>query len=81
MATYVYDEFRVTFTPRAEGDFALRAVDAEGTETTGVFVLPLSDAELERAVLEVANARAIRRTRRACRGPPVTTADHRRSPP
>ena len=58
MATYVYDEFRVTFTPRAEGHFALRAVDAEGTETTGVFVLPLSESELERAVLEVANARA-----------------------
>jgi peptidoglycan hydrolase-like protein with peptidoglycan-binding domain/CHAT domain-containing protein len=69
MATYVYDEFRVTFTPRAEGDFAVRAVDAEGTETTGVFVLPLSEAELERAVLEVANSRALRRTRRA----PVAT--------
>jgi peptidoglycan hydrolase-like protein with peptidoglycan-binding domain len=72
MATYVYDEFRVTFTPRAEGDFALRAVDAEGTETTGVFVLPLSDAELERAVLEVANARAVRRTRRAPPAAPPT---------
>jgi CHAT domain/Putative peptidoglycan binding domain len=72
MATYVYDEFRVTFTPRAEGDFALRAVDAEGTESTGVFVLPLSESELERAVLEVANARALRRTRRATAAPPST---------
>jgi peptidoglycan hydrolase-like protein with peptidoglycan-binding domain/CHAT domain-containing protein len=72
MATYVYDEFRVTFTPRAEGDFALRAVDAGGTETTGVFVLPLSESELERAVLEVANARALRRTRRASSAPPAT---------
>ena len=74
MATYVYDEFRVTFTPRAEGHFELRAVDAEGTETTGVFELPLSESELERAVLEVANARALRRTRRATSAPPSTPA-------
>ena len=79
MATYVYDEFRVTFTPRAEGDFALRAVDAEGTEASGVFVLPLSDAELERAVLDVANARAARRTRRA-QLEPSTTAPPRDPP-
>ncbi len=65
MATYVYDDFRVTFTPRAEGGFSVRAVDAEGTEAAGVFELPLTEAELERAVLDVASARAVRRTRRA----------------
>jgi peptidoglycan hydrolase-like protein with peptidoglycan-binding domain len=65
MATYVYDDFRVTFTPRAEGDFTVRAVEGTGTSTTGVFTLPLSGDDLERAVLEVAHARAARRTRRA----------------
>jgi peptidoglycan hydrolase-like protein with peptidoglycan-binding domain len=74
MATYVYDDFRVTFTPRAEGDFTLRAVDDEGAETHGVFVLPLSEAELEEAVLDVANARAARRTRRALVGSPPDVA-------
>ena len=69
MATYVYDDFRVTFTPRAEGDFAVRAVDADGGELAGVFVLPLSEPDLERAVLDVANARAARRTRRGTPDP------------
>jgi peptidoglycan hydrolase-like protein with peptidoglycan-binding domain len=71
MATYVYDDFRVTFTPRAEGDFAIRAVDADGGEASGVFVLPLSEHELERAVLDVAYSRAARRTRRATLDPPL----------
>jgi peptidoglycan hydrolase-like protein with peptidoglycan-binding domain len=71
MATYVYDEFRVTFTPRAEGDFAVRAVDAEGAEVASVFRLPLSESELEQAVLDVANARAARRTRRAAPDAPL----------
>ncbi len=72
MATYVYDDFRVTFTPRAEGDFTVRAVDVEGRTTSDVFALPLAADELERAVLEVAHARAARRTRRAAPAPPVT---------
>jgi peptidoglycan hydrolase-like protein with peptidoglycan-binding domain len=72
MATYVYDDFRVTFTPRAEGDFTVRAVDVEGRTTSDVFALPLPADELERAVLEVAQARAARRTRRAAPAAPVT---------
>jgi peptidoglycan hydrolase-like protein with peptidoglycan-binding domain len=71
MATYVYDDFRVTFAPRAEGDFDLRAIDATGTATTGVFTLPLSGDDLERAVLDVAQARAARRTRRGSIAAPV----------
>ena len=71
MATYVYDDFRVTFTPRAEGDFTVRAVDVRGRTTSDVFALPLAADELERAVLEVAHARATRRTRRAVPAPPV----------
>ncbi len=71
MATYVYDDFRVTFTPRAEGDFTVRAVDVEGRTTSDVFALPLTADELERAVLDVAQARAARRTRRAAPAVPV----------
>jgi peptidoglycan hydrolase-like protein with peptidoglycan-binding domain len=71
MAAYVYDDFRVTFTPRAEGDYELRAVAADGSEVSAVFVLPLSEHELERAVLDVADSRAARRTRRATPDPPV----------
>jgi peptidoglycan hydrolase-like protein with peptidoglycan-binding domain len=81
MATYVYDDFRVRFTPRAEGDFALRAVDAAGAETTGVFALPLSEHELERAVLEVAESRAVRRTRRPALEPPLVAATAAANPP
>jgi peptidoglycan hydrolase-like protein with peptidoglycan-binding domain len=71
MAAYVYDDFRVTFTPRAEGDFDLRAVAADGSEVSAVFVLPLSEHELERAVLDVADSRAARRTRRGTPDPPL----------
>jgi hypothetical protein len=71
MAAYVYDDFRVTFTPRAEGGFAVRAVAADGAEVSAVFVLPLSEHELERAVLDVADSRAARRTRRGTPGPPL----------
>jgi peptidoglycan hydrolase-like protein with peptidoglycan-binding domain len=71
MAAYVYDDFRVTFTPRAEGDFELRAVAADGAEASAVFVLPLSENELERAVLDVADSRAARRTRRGTPDPPL----------
>ena len=49
MATYVYDDFRITFTPRPDGAFDVRALDATGTETTGEFRVPLSAADLERA--------------------------------
>ena len=54
MATYVYDDFRVTLTPRPDGGFDGRAVGPDGVEHHGVFVLPLPDDEFERAVLGVA---------------------------
>jgi peptidoglycan hydrolase-like protein with peptidoglycan-binding domain len=81
MATYVYDDFRVTFTPRAEGGFTVRAVDPDGGDVSGVFVLPLSDHELERAVLDVAKARAVRRTRRATVDPPLAVVTAAGTPP
>jgi hypothetical protein len=58
MATYVYDDFRITFTPRPDGAFDVRALDATGTETTGEFRVPLSAADLERAILDVARGGA-----------------------
>jgi hypothetical protein len=61
MATYVYDDFRVTFTPRAEGTYDVRAVDAAGTSTTALFALPLSSDELEQQVLRFARGRSTRR--------------------
>ena len=50
MATYVYDDFRVTFTPRSDGTYSVRAVDTAGVETTGTFRPPLTDDELTRTV-------------------------------
>ena len=49
MATYVYDDFRVTLTPRADGTYDVRAVDDAGVETVGTFRLPLTDDDLARA--------------------------------
>jgi peptidoglycan hydrolase-like protein with peptidoglycan-binding domain len=61
MATYVYDDFRVTFTPRADGTYDVRAVDAAGTATAASFELPLSTADLEQQVLRFARGRTTRR--------------------
>ena len=78
MATYVYDDFRLTFTARDDGSFDVLAADADGGIAVGVFSLPLTEAELEQAVLDVATARAAaRRTRKATpvpEAPPPTTA-------
>ncbi len=66
MATYVYDDFRVSFAPRADGRFDVRAQASDGSTATGTFALPFSADQLERAILDVAAARAGRRaTRRA----------------
>lgn len=70
MATYVYDDFRVSFAPRSDGHFDVRARAADGSTATGTFALPFSTDQLERAILDVAAARAGRRaTRRAGGGP------------
>jgi len=63
VATYVYEDFRMTFTPRADDSYDVRAVDAGGATATGVFSVPLSAEELERAVLRLAGT-----TRRATPG-------------
>ena len=58
MATYVYDDFRVTLAPLADGTYEARAVDETGAEHVGVFRIPLAEDELEQAVLEVARGRS-----------------------
>ena len=76
MATYVYDDFRVTFTPRADGTYDVRAVDAAGVETTGTFRPPLTDDELTRAVQgAVQHARGEARDIGGA-GPPAFDAEH-----
>lgn len=65
MSAYSYDDFRVAFTPRAEGGFEVRARDDEGAITTGTFSVPLSETELERSVLQFARGRSPGATRRA----------------
>ncbi len=67
MPTYLYDDFRVWFTPRSDGDYELRGRCATGATVTGVFRLPLNAEELEQAVLTVARGRAAV-TRRAAPG-------------
>ena len=72
MATYVYDDFRLTFTARDDESFDVLAADADGGMAVGTFTLPLSEAELEQAVLDVAASRAAaRRTRRTRKNVPV----------
>ena len=58
MATYVYDDFRVTFTPRAEGPSTSAPSTRRAARPTAMFTVPLSDDELERAVLDVAPSTA-----------------------
>jgi peptidoglycan hydrolase-like protein with peptidoglycan-binding domain len=61
MATYVYEDFRVTFTPRADDSYDVRAVDAAGRAATGLFSVPMSAEDLERTVLRLAQNGTTRR--------------------
>ena len=61
MATYVYEDFRVTFTPRADETYDVRAVDATGRTSEGTFAVPLSNDDLERTVLRLAQNGTTRR--------------------
>src|SRR4051812_25911740 len=61
MATYVYEDFRVTFTPRADGSYDVRATDATGSAAAGVFTVPLSAEDLEQTVLRLAQNGTTRR--------------------
>ena len=74
MATYAYDDFRVTFSPRPDGDYDLRGECPTGASVEHVFHLPLQGAELERAVLGVARTRAAVRTRGASSPPAASWA-------
>ena len=48
MASYVYDEFRLTLTPRADGGYDAVGVGPDGVEHRGTFRLPFDEQELER---------------------------------
>jgi peptidoglycan hydrolase-like protein with peptidoglycan-binding domain len=61
VATYVYEDFRVTFSPRADDSYDVHAVDAAGRTASGVFTVPLSAEELERTVLRLAQNGTTRR--------------------
>ncbi len=61
MATYVYEDFRVTFTPRVDDSYDVRAVDAAGQAASGVFSVPMSAEELEQTVLRLAQNGTTRR--------------------
>jgi peptidoglycan hydrolase-like protein with peptidoglycan-binding domain len=61
VATYVYEDFRVTFSPRADDSYDVRAVDAAGRTASDVFTVPLSAEELERTVLRLAQNGTTRR--------------------
>src|SRR5215204_1829151 len=75
MATYVYDDFRVTFAPRDDGAYDVVAVDASSMQTAGLFELPLTEDELRDAVLRVARTtRAWAATRRRAE-PELATRD------
>ena len=67
MATYQYDDFRLTLIPRAQGDYDMRAVTGDGSEHVGRFRIPLSEGALEQAVLSLARAGQTRRANGAGR--------------
>ena len=58
MASYVYDDFRVTLTSRDDGTYDVHAHGPDGVDHAGIFVVPFAADELERAVLGVAHATA-----------------------
>src|SRR5215218_5315783 len=62
MATYVYEDFRVTFTPRADTGYDVRAIDATGRSVDGTFTVPLTDDDLEQTVLRLAQSTTRRAT-------------------
>jgi DNA-binding beta-propeller fold protein YncE len=56
VATYDYDDFHVTLTPRSGETYDLRAVGVDGVEHLGTFTVPLSKADLEHTVLGLARS-------------------------
>ena len=59
MPRYVYDEYRLTLTPRTDGGYDAIGRAADGSEQRGTFHLPLTGGALEEAVVAVA-AQAVR---------------------
>ena len=59
MPRYVYDEYRLTLTPRTDGGYDAIGRAADGSEQRGTFHLPLTGGALEEAVVAVA-AQALR---------------------
>ena len=60
MASYVYDEFRLTLTPRTDGGYDAAGAGPDGVEHHGTFHLPFDGGELERRVVNVAQQTATR---------------------
>src|SRR5690349_18575794 len=54
MGTYVYDEFRLTLSPQADGSYDALGQSPDGSLHRGTFRLPFDGDELERRVLGVA---------------------------
>ena len=73
MATYAYDDFRIEFEPERDGRYPVRARTSRGNQVVGEFVVPVGDADLERAVLGI--IRSLGTTRRATWGPADTAAE------
>lgn len=58
MATYAYDDFRVTFTTRPDGGYDVHALSPDGADHTSTFTVPLPMAELQDAVVHMARSRS-----------------------
>ena len=66
--SYVYDDFRVTLTPRADGGYDVRAVGADGVDHDGVFAVPV---RRRRARAAGPRHRPIGPAAASARGPPT----------
>ncbi len=69
MAAYVYDDFEITLTARADGDYDLVAVAPDGSRDRTVFKVPLKTDELEQAVINIARVRSRKAKAQAAAAP------------
>ncbi len=67
MASYVYDDYRLTLVARADGGYDALGRGVDGVAHHGTFRMPLQGGELEQAVLAVAG--------HAARGPSAVSRD------
>ena len=76
MATYAYDDFRVTFAPGLiEAEYPVTAIDPDGVQVAGTFRMPLTAGLLERVVRDLARGATRKST------PPVVPPVAPVSPP